>query len=75
MTADGPVIEPGCFDGVAVVVKRGREVVAKTTTDEDGRYRVKLADRRGRYRAVARKTSVGGTTCLPARSQRVRHTH
>ena len=57
----------------------GWKMVARTTTDEAGRFRVRLRDRHGRYRAVAPR-AVGRAplfppVCLRAASAAARHRH
>lgn len=46
-----------CFDNVAVRIQRRSggawKTIARTRTNADGAYRAKVADRRGRYRALA----------------------
>jgi hypothetical protein len=58
-----------CFQDVAVKIQRRSggawRAVARTTTDGEGTYKVKLRDRAGRYRAVAPKFSPEqGHRCL-----------
>jgi len=64
-----------CYRSVAIRIQRrtstGWKTVSRTTSGDAGRYRSRLADRRGTYRAVVRSTS----RCLAARSPRRRHTH
>jgi hypothetical protein len=40
--------------------------VRSTTTGGNGRYAVRLRDRAGRYRALARRLEVGDHTCFAA---------
>jgi Divergent InlB B-repeat domain len=59
-----------CRAGVLVAVQRrvGRRwrTVRSTTTGDGGRYAVKLRDRPGRYRVLARRVQVGDHTCSAA---------
>jgi hypothetical protein len=59
VTAEGDYTD--CFNDVAVRVQRRSggywRAVGRTRTDADGKYRVKVSDRAGRYRAVAPKFS------------------
>ena len=63
-----------CRDRVIVQLVRAGEVVAETSTASDGRYRVRLSDRRGSYRSRLREVRFeDGTSCAFARSERRRH--
>lgn len=58
-----------CFDGVVVKVQRNSggswKTIARTRTDTGGAYRAKVADRKGRYRALAPAFSPAeGHRCL-----------
>jgi hypothetical protein len=59
-----------CGADVPVAVQRrvGRRwrTVRSTTTGGNGRYAVRLRDRAGRYRALARRLEVGDHTCFAA---------
>jgi Divergent InlB B-repeat domain len=59
-----------CVADVPVAVQRrvGRRwrTVRSTTTRQDGRYAVRLRNRAGRYRAVARRLELGDHTCFAA---------
>lgn len=61
-----------CRNGVPVKVQRKKggvwRSVASTRTGSDGRYKVAIASRPGRYRAIAPRTTKAGETCLTARS-------
>lgn len=63
-----------CVAGVPVVIKRNGERIAKMTTDGDGNFKKKLPDRRGRYRAVAKKVTRDGVVCARAAAG-ARHRH
>jgi hypothetical protein len=70
----------GCLSEVGVsilVLRRGEwRTVRTTSTDTAGRFRVRLPDRPGRYRAYAWNTFLpDGTGCLEAHSRRARHRH
>ena len=67
---------PACRVNVPVVIRRNGSKVATTRTDSEGRYKVRLRNRRGRYSAHAREfrtTEIPSTTCAAARSRNVRH--
>lgn len=68
-----------CQEEVPVTVqrrKRGRwSRVGGTTTDETGRYRLRVRDRGGRYRAVAPRYVVDGEVCAGSSSPIARHRH
>lgn len=78
VVATGRVSAPDaseCAAGVPVKIKRKAKTVGRAVTGDDGRYKVRLEDRTGRYRAVAPEAAAGGLTCLPARSKAKRHRH
>lgn len=74
---------PDCIVDRSVKVQRrfpsGWRTVAGTRSDDTGRYRVRIPDRIGRYRAVARAVELDGGdgtfTCLRGVSPIVRHRH
>jgi Glycosyltransferase WbsX len=47
--------------------------VASTSTDKRGRYSIKLRNRAGVYRSLARRSFVEGHECLPASSRTIRY--
>jgi hypothetical protein len=67
----------GCasYEQVQIQRRQGRRWLAANTTQTDnaGRYRTKVPDRRGVYRARAHQDSVESHTCLAATSQTVRN--
>lgn len=66
---------PECLSGVEVVITRKGKRVKSTTTDSEGRYRVKLRDKPGVYRATAPEVEAGDFVCERARSPKRRHRH
>jgi hypothetical protein len=72
VVSNGP---PGCVEGIPVtIVKRGK-VVKSVNTDELGRYRLKLRDRTGTYRAEATAVDRGDVACSADTSPKRRHRH
>lgn len=66
----------GCVEGVTVKIFRWGKPIKKTITEFDGRYKVRLKDRRGKYRAQVPKFAQGATLeCAAARSVTRRHSH
>jgi hypothetical protein len=70
----------GCVSDVIVRVQRrkpgvGWKNAAVGTTNANGRFRVELLDKVGRYRAVAAEQTIGADVCLAAKSNRVHHVH
>ena len=77
-TEDPAVTE--CVAGVPVKIQRrkkdgGWRNVGSTTTNDTGKYRRRINDRPGVYRAKARTVGLGDALCVPDRSPRVRHRH
>lgn len=64
-----------CIEGARVVIKRGKKTVATAFTRATGRFRVKVADRRGTYRATAPAAERAALTCAKATSRPGRHRH
>lgn len=68
-----------CVGGVRVKIQRrtssGWTLVERARTGDDGRYRARIPDRPGTYRAVVPWTSGIGFGCEPATSRTVRHSH
>lgn len=70
-----------CASNVPVKIQRLRDgrwrTVETTRTNTDGRYRERIPDRVGSYRAVAtrRELNGGADVCARDRSPRQRHTH
>jgi hypothetical protein len=66
-----------CESAVTVNVQRKRHGnwrnVGSDETNANGRFRVALNDRPGRYRALAPQETIGTDVCLLARSPAVRH--
>ncbi|HEV2755046.1 MAG TPA: hypothetical protein VG318_04640, partial [Actinomycetota bacterium] len=59
-----------CKDEVIVKIVRNSKVVATLTTRADGRFKVRLEDRRGRYVARAPETAPdAANVCAAARSR------
>ncbi|MGH2949891.1 MAG: hypothetical protein ACRDPC_27125, partial [Solirubrobacteraceae bacterium] len=66
----------GCVEGATVKILRWGHKIKKTTTDFEGRYKVRIKDRRGKYRAKAPRFERGATLeCAAARSPARRHSH
>ena len=77
-TEDPPVAE--CVAGVPVKIQRRKagswKNVGSTTTNDEGKYKRRIKDKPGKYRAVAPAVTLeDGTVCAKARSPRVRHRH
>lgn len=70
---------PGCVDTALLQIQRktsrGWEHVTALETQPDGSFRSRIADRPGRYRAVASETIVGTRQCGAATSPVARHRH
>ncbi len=68
-----------CYDGVPVEIQRkgatGWSVVATTSTGGNGSFRLRIDDRRGRYRAVVHRAESDLGTCSRAASPRRAHAH
>ncbi|HWC13486.1 MAG TPA: hypothetical protein VG929_02685 [Actinomycetota bacterium] len=68
-----------CYSSVRVEIskrKHGRwTMVTAVRTATDGTYRVRIADRRGKYRALVRRFTSGTETCGHAVSATRRHRH
>ena len=65
-----------CAARVPVVIKRNGIKIARTQTDANGFYGIRLRDRRGRYVAYARRVEtpdLPAASCLGARSNTVRN--
>jgi subtilisin family serine protease len=69
------VDEPTCIAGVTVAIRRNGVRIKRTTTGSDGRFWVRVRDRKGRYRVVIEASSFTGGSCSFARSTLVRHHH
>lgn len=71
--------DASCRSRVPVVIERktsSRWVeVGSMTTDDDGGFALRLADRPGRYRAVVREFGSSERICLGATSPTARHRH
>lgn len=74
-TASGSHSDAACTVRVRVVIKRNGKRVKTITTADDGRYRTRLPDRTGRYRAVARRLARDDLLCEGAASRILRHRH
>ena len=68
-----------CRIDVPIVIQRKRSVgwikVASTTADADGAFVVRLADRAGRYRAIAPEIGSSERICVRSISSTLRHRH
>lgn len=62
-----------CQSKVRVLIKRNGRLLHTVTTKADGRYRLRLADRPGRYRAVVPKVTIADNLCLRAVSEPRKH--
>lgn len=71
--------DPSCRAGVPVALQERNEYgwfeMGTTTTDADGAFQVRLADRAARYRAIALPVSSPARACLGSISPIVRHRH
>ncbi len=84
LVARGKVVVPdgftACAVGVTVKIQRRKsgswKTVGKDTTNSNGVYRDRIRDKQGRYRAVAKKVTLGsGDICLKDVSPKRRHSH
>ncbi len=64
-----------CEDGVPVEILRGKKVIKTVSTNAIGRFKTKIPDRPGRYRARATEVVAGEITCLEEESPKRRHKH
>lgn len=64
-----------CAGKVRVTITRNGRAIRTLMTTAQGRYRLRLIDRPGRYRAVAEKVTIAGNLCLRARSRPLEHRH
>lgn len=64
-----------CRENVVVKIKRRGKLIKKVRTTDAGRYRVRLPDRRGRYKAKVAKQELTDAICAASTSRRVRHRH
>jgi subtilisin family serine protease len=65
-----------CVAEVRIVIRRNGRKIATARTDDQGLYKVRLRDRRGRYVAHAPRletSEVPAATCLAARSSVAKH--
>jgi hypothetical protein len=77
-TEDPAVTE--CFAGVPVKIQRRKsgswKNVGKTTTNDEGKYKRRIKDKPGKYRALAPAVTLADdTVCAKAKSPRVKHSH
>jgi len=64
-----------CFANVTVKIKRWGKVIKTTETNDEGRYRVRIRDRKGKYVARVAKNELTDAICAATRSPRLRHRH
>ena len=71
--------EPRCTANVSIAIEHRRgtgwRAIRDVTTTSGGRFRARLPDRSGRYRAVASELELGDATCAATTSPVVRHAH
>jgi hypothetical protein len=77
-TEDPAVTE--CFAGVPVKIQRRKsgswKAVGSTTTNDAGKYKRRIKDKPGKYRALAPAVTLeDDTVCAKAKSPRVKHRH
>jgi hypothetical protein len=66
-----------CIAGVPVKIQRKKngswKTIAKTTTNDVGKYKKKIKNKHGKYRSKAPKVTVNGEVCAGAKSRVVKH--
>ena len=72
VASNGP---PSCTEGVNVTILRKGKPLKTVPTDELGRYRVSVRDRRGSYQAVTALVERADLACSRASSPTRRHRH
>ena len=64
-----------CISGITLKVKRNGQTLRTITTDEDGSFKVRVRDRKGRYRVRAVSLDFDGGRCTGAASPLRYHRH